>query len=74
MSRAAAGAEVAAELNAARQSLRGFLDKIVIPPGEGLLQVLGNVGSMLAAAQGRTMKSASRDDFAARPPALRGAR
>ena len=35
-------------------ALRGFLDKIVIPEGDGLLQVVGNFGSMLAAAQGRS--------------------
>jgi hypothetical protein len=40
--------------DAARQALRGFLDKIVIPEGDGLLQVVGNLGSMLAAAQGRS--------------------
>jgi hypothetical protein len=26
----------------ARQTLRGFIDRIVIPPGDGLLQVAGN--------------------------------
>jgi site-specific DNA recombinase len=55
----AAGLEHEEQRDAARQALRGFLDKIVIPPGEGLLQVVGNVGSMLAAAQGRAMKSTS---------------
>jgi hypothetical protein len=49
----AAGLEHDEQRDAARQALRGFLEKIVIPPGEGLLQVVGNVGSMLAAAQGR---------------------
>jgi hypothetical protein len=43
--------------DAAREALRGFLEKIVIPPGHGLLQVIGNVGSMLAAAQGRALKN-----------------
>jgi hypothetical protein len=42
------------ERDGARQTLRGFLEKIVIPPADGLLQVVGNVGMMLAAAQGRT--------------------
>jgi DNA invertase Pin-like site-specific DNA recombinase len=37
----------------AREALRGFIDRIVIPPGEGLLQVVGNFGEMLAAAAGR---------------------
>jgi hypothetical protein len=49
----AAGLEHDAQRDAARQALRGFLDKIVIPAGDGLLQVVGNIGSMLAAAQGR---------------------
>ncbi len=49
----AAGLEHDEQRDAARQALRGFLDRIVIPPGDGLLQVVGNVGSMLAAAQGR---------------------
>lgn len=49
----AAGLEHDDQRDAARQALRGFLDKIVIPPGDGLLQVVGNLGSMLAAAQGR---------------------
>ena len=40
--------------DAARQAQRGFLDKIVIPPGDGLLQVVGDVGMMLAAAPGRS--------------------
>ena len=51
----AAGLEHDDERDAARQALRGFLDKIVIPPGDGLLQVVGNVGSMLAAAQSRSL-------------------
>ena len=50
----AAGLEHDEQRDAARQALRGFLDKIVIPPGDGQLQVVGNVGSMLAAAQGRS--------------------
>lgn len=53
----AAGLEHDEQRDAARQALRGFLDKIVIPPGDGLLQVVGNVGAMLAAAQGRAVKS-----------------
>jgi hypothetical protein len=28
----------------ARQALRGFIDRIVVPPGNGLLQVVGNRG------------------------------
>jgi len=38
----------------ARQTLRGFVEKIVIPPGDGLLQVVGNLGEMLTAAAGRS--------------------
>ena len=37
----------------ARQALRGFIDRIVIPPGDALLQVVGDLGSMLTAASGR---------------------
>jgi site-specific DNA recombinase len=44
----AAGLEHDEQRDAARQALRGFLDRIVIPPGEGCLQVVGNLGSMLA--------------------------
>jgi hypothetical protein len=49
----AAGLEHQGEHDTARQALRGFLDKIVIPPGDGLLQVVGNLGEMLKAAGGR---------------------
>jgi hypothetical protein len=42
----------------ARQALRGFIDHIVIPPGNGLLQVIGNLGEMLKAAGGRTGSAA----------------
>ena len=35
----AAGLERDEHRDAARQALRGFLDKIIIPPGEGWLQV-----------------------------------
>ena len=41
------------EREAARQALRGFIDRIVIPPGNALLQVVGNFGEMLTAANGR---------------------
>jgi site-specific DNA recombinase len=34
----------------ARQTLRGFIDRIVIPPGDALLQVVGKLGDMLTAA------------------------
>jgi site-specific DNA recombinase len=37
---------------AARSSLRGFIDRIVIPPGDGKLMVLGDLGRMLATAAG----------------------
>ena len=42
----------------ARQTLRGFIDRIVIPPGDGLLQVVGNFGEMLTAAGGRSSTAA----------------
>ena len=34
----------------ARTTLRGFIDHIVIPPGDALLQVVGSLGEMLTAA------------------------
>jgi site-specific DNA recombinase len=34
----------------ARSALRGFVDRIVIPPGDELLRVVGNLGEMLRAA------------------------
>jgi site-specific DNA recombinase len=40
----AAGLEHDEQRDAARQALRGFLEKIVIPPDDGLLQVVGNLG------------------------------
>ena len=48
----AAALERDEEHDAARQALRGFLDQIVIPPGDGLLQVVGNLGEMLTTAAG----------------------
>jgi hypothetical protein len=43
----------------ARSALRGFIDRIVIPPGDGLLQVVGNLGEMLTtAADGRSNSAA----------------
>lgn len=51
----AAALENDQEHDAARQALRGFLDKIVIPPGDGLLQVVGNLGAMLEAAAGQKL-------------------
>jgi site-specific DNA recombinase len=49
----AAGLEHDDQRDAARLALRGFLEEIVIPPGEELLQVVGNLGAMLTAAHGR---------------------
>lgn len=40
--------------DAAREALRGFVDGIVIPPGDGLLRVTGNFGEMLKAAGGHS--------------------
>ena len=50
----AAGLEHDEHRDDARRALRGFLDHIVIPAGDGLLKVVGNVGEMLAAAQSRS--------------------
>ena len=51
----AAGLEHDERRDAARQALRGFLQSIIIPPGDGLLQVTGNLGVMLATAAGQKM-------------------
>jgi len=42
----AAGLELHEKRDTARLALRGFLERIGIPPGEALLQVVGNVGVM----------------------------
>ena len=55
----AAGLEHDEQRDAARKALRGFLERIEIPPGNGLLQVVGNLGSMLTAAQGRAHSQTS---------------
>ena len=49
----AAGLEHDEQRDAARQALRGFLQSIIIPPGDGLLRVTGNLGAMLEAAAGQ---------------------
>jgi hypothetical protein len=41
-----------AHLDEARQAVRGFIERIEIPP-DGLLQVVGSLGTMLELAQGR---------------------
>jgi site-specific DNA recombinase len=51
----AAGLEHDDQRDDARHALRNFVDKIVIPPGGGLLQVVGNLGAMLDAAAGQKM-------------------
>jgi hypothetical protein len=51
----AAGLEHDDQRDHARQALRNFVDKIVIPPGGGLLQVVGNLGAMLDAAAGQKL-------------------
>jgi hypothetical protein len=54
-----AGEDPAGTLNreglsaANKRALRDFVDKIVIPPGDGLLRLVGNFGKMFAAASGR---------------------
>jgi site-specific DNA recombinase len=52
----AAGLEHDEQRDEARQALRGFVEKLVVPSGDGLLQVVGNLGAMLAAARGREAK------------------
>jgi site-specific DNA recombinase len=44
---------------AARETVRGFIDRIVIPPGDELLQVVGNLGEMLTAAGARNGSTAA---------------
>jgi hypothetical protein len=67
-------ASVVWQRDSARQTLRGFLGKIVIPSGDGLLQVVGNLGAMLAAAQGRNVASQNAVGYVgcggAQPPEL----
>ena len=46
---------------AARDSLRGFITAIVIPPGDGLLHVHGDLGKMLTAAGGDSHAAAVDD-------------
>lgn len=55
----AAGLEHDEQRDAARQALRGFVERIEIPPGDELLRVVGHLGSMLAAAQGRAHSQTS---------------
>jgi len=50
----AAGLQRKEERDGARLAMRGLLDRIVVPP-DGLLQVVGNFGAMLAAAQGQSL-------------------
>jgi hypothetical protein len=54
----AAALEHDAERDAARQALRGFIERIEIPPGDELLQVVGSFGEMLTAASGGTVTTA----------------
>jgi site-specific DNA recombinase len=51
----AAGLEHDEHRDAAPQAPRGFLQSIIIPPGNGLLQVTGHLGAMLGAAAGQKM-------------------
>ena len=55
----AAALEHDEQRDAARLALRGFVEKIVIPPGDGLLHVVGNLGEMLTAASGRNGSDAA---------------
>ena len=40
------------ERERARETLRGFVDRIIIPPGSGELRLVGDLGEMLTAAAG----------------------
>ena len=42
---------------AAREALRGLIDKVVVPPGDGLLMIHGNLGKMLEASGGKDCKN-----------------
>jgi hypothetical protein len=53
------GLENATGREEARAALRGLVDRIVIPEGDGLLRVEGNLGAMLATAHGRAAKAFS---------------
>jgi site-specific DNA recombinase len=46
-----AGLEDESQREVARGALRGILERIIIPPGDGLLQVRGNLDAMLLAAR-----------------------
>ena len=46
------GVDRDSQQDGARQSLRAYVEKIVIPPGQGLLQVVGKPEVMLAVARG----------------------
>jgi hypothetical protein len=52
-----AGLEHDYQRDAARQTLRGFLEKVVIPPRVGMLRVAGNLEMTLAAARGRILRT-----------------
>ena len=41
----------------ARETLRGFIDRIIIPPGDGFLEVRRDLGQMLAAAAGERARA-----------------
>jgi hypothetical protein len=45
--------------------LRGFITAIAIPPGEGLLEVRGDLGQMLAATEQRTKTATAPRELAA---------
>jgi hypothetical protein len=68
--RLAAALEHGPEHDAARQALGGFLDKVIIPPGDGRLQVV--LGEMLTAASGgngSTLASVGNGGCGGRQPA-----
>ena len=51
----ASGLQHVDQRDSAREALRGFVEKIVIPPGEEMLTVVGKLGAMLDAAAGQEM-------------------
>lgn len=56
---AALNTEDSEERETARQAVRNLIDRIVIPPASALLQVVGNLEGILAAAAGKNGSAAA---------------
>jgi len=56
----AAGLAQADQRDAERKALRGFVEKIVIPPGAGLMQVAGNLGGDGGGGRGENTRPSGR--------------